>query len=206
VSATQIRLCPAKSQQFTLPYFIICSTTLNSNTAHRRKQEGINHALKSTSFQPAFVPRGGEYNPKKFDTTADATFKPAQIIFYKSCCHILENEYTSQIHGSSQTGLSRRLKMAEGPRLTSCIAEVELVVSSPAQIATLFYIDVWSPASSTDELNHWNEENLLDRNQATTLLHSVNALTLRSAVPSLRACIYTSTSTTSPSWSTARQR
>ena len=34
----------------------------------------------------------------------------------------------------------------------------------------------------TDKLSHSNEENPLDHNQATTLLHSENALTLRLAI------------------------
>ncbi len=35
------------------------------NKAPRRKQRGINYALQSAGFQPAFAPRGGELNPEE---------------------------------------------------------------------------------------------------------------------------------------------
>ncbi|WP_146059767.1 hypothetical protein [Nitrosomonas ureae] len=35
------------------------------NKAPRRKQRGINFALQSAGFQPAFAPRGGELNPEE---------------------------------------------------------------------------------------------------------------------------------------------
>jgi len=36
-----------------------------ANKAPRRKQRGINFALQSAGFQPAFAPRGGELNPEE---------------------------------------------------------------------------------------------------------------------------------------------
>ncbi len=37
------------------------------NKAPRRKQRGINFALQSAGFQPAFAPRGGELNPEEIN-------------------------------------------------------------------------------------------------------------------------------------------
>jgi hypothetical protein len=38
-----------------------------SNKAPRRKQRGINYALQSAGFQPAFAPRDGELNPQRLN-------------------------------------------------------------------------------------------------------------------------------------------
>ncbi len=38
-----------------------------ANKAPRRKQRGINCALQSAGFQPAFAPRGGELNPQRLN-------------------------------------------------------------------------------------------------------------------------------------------
>ncbi len=50
--------------------FIYCTVSLifnyrKHNKEPRRKQRGINFALQSAGFQPAFAPRGRELNPEE---------------------------------------------------------------------------------------------------------------------------------------------